>query len=124
MPRTRRIRPTDLAADHATLMAIEALPGYAPFNPAVSTARLIELRDAAVAARQEEIRTQNSLRAKRALAKDAEAAFHSAVISAKTQVIAQFGDDSDVVAAMGMKRRSERRVAAARSAKLPSGADS
>ena len=123
MPRTRRIRPADLAADHAALMAIEALRGYTPFNAAFSTARLTELRDAAVAARQEEIRTQNSLRAKRALAKDAEVAFHNAVIGAKTQVVAQFGDDSDVVAAMGMKRRSERRVAA-RPAKPPSGADS
>jgi hypothetical protein len=45
--------------------------------------------------------------AKRAAANAAEWEFHNAILGAKTQVTAQFGDDSDELAALGLKKKSE-----------------
>ncbi len=45
-----------------------------------------------------------------------EAEFHELVLGAKRQVIAQYGDDSDEITSLGMKKKSERRYGRPRKA--------
>ncbi|HEX9374309.1 MAG TPA: hypothetical protein VF897_25060 [Roseiflexaceae bacterium] len=117
MSSNRRIRPDDLESDRNALVAIQALDGYTPINPAYRADALAALNAACAEAQQAEIRAQNALAAARNAAIAAEQTFHGAMLGAKVQVIAQFGDDSDAVASLGMKRKSERKRPVARPAK-------
>ncbi|MFL5803367.1 MAG: hypothetical protein ACJ8CR_16700 [Roseiflexaceae bacterium] len=70
-------------------------------------------------AQQAEIRAQQALAAARDAVAAAEWAFHEGMLGAKTQVIAQYGPDSNVVQLLGLKRKSERRRTLRRSAATP-----
>ncbi|NQW29702.1 MAG: hypothetical protein HQ472_04240 [Ignavibacteria bacterium] len=51
----------------------------------------------------------------------AEAKFHDIVLGAKRQVIAQYGDDSDEITTLGMKKKSERKYGRPRKDKSTDG---
>ncbi|MBI3363815.1 MAG: hypothetical protein HY033_02795, partial [Ignavibacteriae bacterium] len=51
----------------------------------------------------------DALKAKRDAAVAAELAFHQAMLGVKEQVIAQYGKNSDQVASLGLKKKSEYR---------------
>jgi hypothetical protein len=59
--------------------------------------------------KQSELRTQNAFAAARDASAAAEQAFHHAVLRTKAQVIAQYGDDSDAIQSLGLKKRSDRK---------------
>ena len=83
------------------------MSGYAPSNPSCAILQLQTLRDGLVDARDVEAQKQADLDAARDEATVAEWAFHNAVLGAKDQVIAQFGDDSNELQALGLKKKSE-----------------
>jgi hypothetical protein len=56
-----------------------------------------------------EILAQQALATARDIACAAEWALHNAVLGARTQVRAQFGDDSNEVQAVGLKKASDRK---------------
>jgi hypothetical protein len=68
-------------------------------------------------AQQAEIRARQVLAAARDAAAAAEWALHNAVLGARTQVLAQYCDDSDAVQAMGLKKRSDRKRPASSAAR-------
>ncbi|MCX6065357.1 MAG: hypothetical protein NT121_06340 [Chloroflexi bacterium] len=103
-----RIRPFVLQTDMEAFIALQAIPNYTPANTAYTQSTLQTNLDAMNAARQLEINTQNALDAARDAAAAAEWNFHNGMLGAKDQVIAQFGDDSNEVQAMGLKKKSER----------------
>jgi len=93
-----------LQADDEAFVAFQAIAGYNPANPAY--------RLEAVAAHNE-LRAQNTLAAARDAAIAAIAAqweFHNLMLGVKDQVIAQYGADSDQVASLGLKKKSERKA--------------
>src|SRR5436853_7451660 len=106
MPSDRgyRIKPQYIEADRSALTALQALPDYAPFNPAHSVTALTHLLQTLDQARQNEILTQNAHAAARDAAMAAEWALHEAMIGVKAHVIAQYGADSDAVQALGPKK--------------------
>ena len=75
------------------------IPGR--FNPAY--------RLEAVAAHNE-LRAQNAPAAARDAAIAAQWEFHNLMLGVKDQVIAQYGADSDQVASLGLKKKSERKA--------------
>lgn len=113
----RRLRPEDLEADRSAVIAVQSLGDYRPLNAAYSAEALVELGAARDQAQQAEIRAQQALAAARDAAAAAEWALHNAVLGARTQVLAQYGDDSDELQAMGRKKRSDRRRPTARAAR-------
>jgi hypothetical protein len=48
-----------------------------------------------------------------------ENAFHDLVLGVKRQVLAQYGDDSDEIASLGLKKKSERRYGRPRKTAQP-----
>lgn len=103
-----------LAADRATLDALQDIGDYAPHNPTHGVAALRE-REAAL--RQAELETERArLAYEAARERQIQAGwdFHNPILGARAAVIAQFGPDSQAVNAIGLKRKSERRRAVRR----------
>ncbi|HEY0605246.1 MAG TPA: hypothetical protein VGD58_20165 [Herpetosiphonaceae bacterium] len=114
LDQTRRIRPTNIQEDRDALIAVQNLPNYTPANTDYAIDRLEGLRKLMEQTRAAEINAQNALDAARFAAIRAEWNFHNAMLGVKDQVIAQYGADSDAVASLGLKRKSERRRPARR----------
>jgi hypothetical protein len=97
-----------LKADADALAALNKISGYAPANADYTLAKLnaasAGLKTAADAFAQAEADWQAARDGNVA----AQWAFHNAVLGAKQQVIAQFGDDSDEAQALGLTKKSER----------------
>lgn len=106
---TKRIRPGILQEDRDVLSAIKGFstPVYKPANDAFSVANIQAGQDAVVAAREIEVQKQGEADDARDDTVAAEWAFHNLVLGGKDQVIAQYGDDSGEVQAVGLKRKSE-----------------
>ena len=113
---TRRLRTEVLHADHMTLVALQALADYRPHNQNYTPEAISTLKEAVEQARQMEIRAENAYESARNAAIAAEWAMHNAILGAKTQVIAQYGPDSDAIQSLGLKRKSERKRPARRKA--------
>jgi hypothetical protein len=111
---SRRLRPDDLEADRAAVIAVQSFRDYQPINPAYSAELLAELGAARDRAQQTEIRAQQALAAARDAAAAAEWALHNAVLGARTQVLAQYGPDSNEAQAIGLKKKSDRKRPASR----------
>ncbi len=107
---TRRLRPIQLQADQNALTAIQALSDYQPANPAYRAEKLGAALSSMQAAQQAEINAANALASARDAAVAAEWSFHNAMLGTKTQVVAQYGDDSDQAQALGLKKKSERKA--------------
>ena len=112
---TRRLRPVVLDEDRDALVAVQNMHGYTPINAAYTPDRLQAAYEAVEAARDAEVNAQNALDAARVAAIRAEWNFHNAILGVKDQVIAQYGADSNAVASLGLKRKSERKRPARRS---------
>ncbi|MCA1594462.1 MAG: hypothetical protein LC754_17915 [Acidobacteria bacterium] len=104
---TRRLASALLNADREAFDALQGIKGYAPSNDKHSAASIKALRD-----RMDELqRAETQALAAAATARDAATAgeweFHNAMLGAKMQTTAQFGDNSDEVASLGLKKKSE-----------------
>lgn len=107
LDQARRVSPNIIQADEEALIAVQNMPTYAPANPAYAMATLASHLDALEAARTAEINAQNALKAARDALTAAEWTFHNAMLGTKDQVVAQYSADSDEVAAMGLKKKSQ-----------------
>jgi hypothetical protein len=113
---TSRSRPSaaDLEGDRAIVVALEDIADYAPTNGAYSTTSLRELLDSLARAEEAELRAKRALAVAREQAIAAAKNLHRTVLETKVQVLAQYGSDSPVVHAVGLKQRSERKRRALR----------
>lgn len=106
---TKRIRPVILQEDRDALSAIKGFkdPVYKPANDDFTLANLQAAQDAVVAAREIEVQKQNDADDARDATVAAEWALHNIMLSARDQVRAQYGDDSDEYAGVGRTKKSE-----------------
>jgi len=114
---TIRVRPTQLQADQDALTAVQSLGDYKPSNPAFGMDKLSAALSAMQSAEQAEVNAGNTLAAARDGAVAAEWEFHNAMLGVKDQVVAQYGDDSDAVQSLGLRKKSERKSPARKIAK-------
>ena len=106
----RRLPAHVLQADLDCITALKAIEGYAPSNPADSLAAITELQTRVSAAGEREFHAANSYAAARDDTVLLENERHKRVQSIKNQVRAQFGNDSNQVASLGLKKASERKA--------------
>lgn len=104
---TRRIASGVLDDDREAFDALQGITDYAPANPAYKTETIKAVRDQMDDLLREATQAEAAAAAKRAAANAGEWKFHNVILGAKTQVTAQFGDDSDEVAALGLKKKSD-----------------
>jgi hypothetical protein len=107
---------SDIAADRAALRAIEELPDYQPSNQAHSTPMLRQM-EATLTAAEEAVeqarlayeRAQRAYAQARLVERETARGFRDLMRAAKTQVLAQYGEDSYAVQAIGWTRKSDRK---------------
>lgn len=104
---TIRIRPAYLKADQQAYVALQSIRDYAPINPAYARDKVQAGFEALQSARENMIRLQQELDAARDCTVAAEWEFHNLMLGAKGQVIAQYGDSSNEIQSMGLKKKSE-----------------
>lgn len=96
-----------LATDRVTLRAIQSLSDFQPFNETCSAASLQQLESALFVAEEAEARAQGALDQARQARLMAARAFHDAARIARSQVIAQYGENSTAVQLVGLTRKSD-----------------
>lgn len=104
-----RLSQDVIAADRATLASILNLSDYAPLNAAYSIALLQQLEATMLAILQAESRILQEADTVRDQAITAILNFHKAIKGTKAQIVAQYGDDSVALHAIGLKKASERK---------------
>ena len=117
--KNHRIQPQVLKTDIDDLRALKAIGDYKPVNPAYSIEAVEARHDAMQAAQEAEADAQDVLDAKRDAAVAAQWEYHNIVLGAKNQVLAQYGEDSDQLASLGIKKKSERKAPVRASKKPP-----
>lgn len=107
-----RIPTPVLQADNEAYVALKAIPDYQSVNPDYSLVTVARLHENVQATLEAELHAQNTLAAARDAALAAQRAFHEAILGVKNQVKALYGVDSDQLAALGLKKKSDRKAPA------------
>jgi hypothetical protein len=103
----KRLRPKDVDDDTGSFSALKGLVGYIPVNAKYSVVNIQTLYDNMVKLQTKEMQSEANYKSDRDNAIAAEWAFHNGVLGSKDQVLAQFGNDSNEVQAIGRKKVSE-----------------
>ncbi|GMV52510.1 MAG: hypothetical protein IAE64_00940 [Flavobacteriales bacterium] len=104
-----RVSQRVLKKDRQIVAAVLALTDYNPSNSDFTADRLGEaLRSMDEAFKAEQLALEQVTKAREEAIK-LESQLHELVLGAKRQVLAQYGDDSDEITRLGMKKKSERR---------------
>lgn len=104
-----RVAVPVLRADEEAYVALGRITDYRPANgeyahePVQAAYRAWREAEAAL------VHAENALAAARDATVAAQWEFHNLMLGVKQQVIAQYGPNSDQVAALGMKKKTERR---------------
>lgn len=102
-----RVTAQEADADIDAYLALKAIPGYTPHNPAHSveaaTAAYNELR----AAEEDVLLAENALAAARDAVMDGRRALRNVIIGAKNEVRVIYGVSSNELASLGIKKKSD-----------------
>jgi hypothetical protein len=104
---TRRLLKKKITEDTNSFSALENIPAYAPANPTYDVAAGMAKQAAMQKAQAAEAQIEAARKAARDNAVAAEWDFHNFMLGAKLQVAAQFGDSSNELQALGLKKKSE-----------------
>jgi hypothetical protein len=104
-----RMPAQNLQADIDTYLALKAINGYQPYDKAYALETVGALHDKLRVAQEAEIHAQNVAAAARDALVALQWNFHDLILGVKSQVKALYGPDSDEVAALGLKKKSERK---------------
>jgi hypothetical protein len=104
---TVRLSPAKLQADMDAYTALQAISTYTPANSAYAKDAVETMLTVMKGTQDSEVNAQNALATARDNAAAAEWEFHNAMLGVKDQVIAQYGDNSDELQSLGLKKKSE-----------------
>ena len=104
---TRRLQPSVVQQDKDTCAALQNLSDYAPANTAFTTAKCTAALSNMTAAQQAYAQALAAFESAKNDVIASEWAFHNVILGAKSQVVAQYGPDSNEVEEIGLKRKSE-----------------
>ncbi len=103
-----RFAPTQFDTDVDTYFALKGLVGYTPRNTRFSTESAGAALAAMRAADEAAIQANNALTVARETLLASQRDFHEIILGVKAEAKVIFGEDSDEVAALGLKRKSDR----------------
>jgi hypothetical protein len=118
MPRSRNypLSAPIVASDRQTVKALKNIADYNPHSTDHSLAALQNLDQALEQAEEELSRARLLFDTARSKVAELSWALHNSVLGAKSEVLAQFGPDSQAVYAIGLTRKSDRKRPTRRSA--------
>lgn len=105
--KTRQLSQDELQEDLDSFAGLEGVAGYHPSNADFSLANGATLKATMQTSETEEIQKYNEWQAARDKKVLDQWNFHDFVRNARIQVKAQFGESSDELAAVGLKKKSE-----------------
>ena len=106
--RIPRITNAQIEADTQTIRALKGIPDYKPHNPEYSAEAAEAALDRMEATATAVLLAENALAAARTDSILARAGVHSVASGVKDEVTVIYGSDSDQIAAIGLKKKSER----------------
>lgn len=107
MAKPKRLSKKILQEDLEAYAALKAISGYAPSNTALTMANITVSHTTMEGSQTDEVQKQGALDAAKDIATDGERAFHNKILGMKTQVKAQFGENSNEYQSLGMKKKEE-----------------
>lgn len=118
----KRIETKRLAADITTTnlkcnAKIKTLKGYKSAKTEFSAEELAAAEEELTESRQQEAQAEQAMKTARNRAVTAEWDLHNKILGAKKQVVALYGEDSDEVQAVGLKKKSDWKRSGGRKAK-------
>ena len=105
----RRLTPSILQQDIDAHHGLQTVKDYKTARDEATPAALQSAYDAMLAKQREETEKQALFKAAADAARLAEWNFHNSVLAMKEAVKGQYGSDSDEAAAVGFKKKSERK---------------
>lgn len=108
MTSTARISPQQIDADIDTFRALTGMPDYKAHNPDFSLASAEGALNALNKAETALTLAEAALATARSNALLARTEFHRIILGVKDEAIVIYGADSDQIAALGLKKKSER----------------
>ncbi len=105
-----RMPAQNLQADIDTYLALKAINGYKPYDNAYALEAVGALHEQLRIAQEAELHAQNAAAAARDALVAIQWNFHDLILGVKSQVKALYGADSDHVAALGLKKKAERKA--------------
>ena len=112
-----RVRPKVLKEDRDNLDTIQGFGDYKPARQEFALSVLEADRAALDSASAAEVQAEGVWKGARDTLAAAEWKFHNDILGAKDQVTGQYGDNSNQIQALGLKKKSERKRPARKSAK-------
>lgn len=103
----KRLRPVILQEDIDAYDALLAITDYKPSNPAFALNAVTASKTSKEAKQTAKIQADAAAAAADDAEVDGEWDFHDKILGVKIQVKAQFGEDSDEYASLGLKKKSE-----------------
>jgi hypothetical protein len=116
---TTKVTQRVLQQDQQIAKAVLGLKDYNPANKEFTSQKLQEALKQVEEATAAEQRATEALAAAKERSANLETAFHELVLGVKRQVLAQYGDDSDEITSLGMKKKSERKYGRPRKSAQP-----
>ncbi len=107
---TGRVAATTLQADVDALRGLKMIRDYHPTKPDYAVDAVTATHQRMLDAEEADVQAQASASAARDAAIAAQWAFHNTMLGVKSQVKALYGDDSDQIAALGLKKKSDRKA--------------
>lgn len=104
-----RLRGEELEKDGNSLIALKEIPDYNPTNPDYSFEKVSALYEKMRERKTTETKAEQVLKTAHDEAVNAEWEFHNTMLKVKDQIIAQFGDDSNEIQSLGLKKKSQRK---------------
>lgn len=105
--KTKRLRPSILQEDLDAYAALKVIAGYSPSNANYALTSVDTSNTAMTAKQTDEVQKQAAADAARDDSVAAEWDFHDMILGVKNQVKAQFGESSNELQSLGLKKKSE-----------------
>ena len=107
--RKNRMPADQVQANIDAYLALKAMPGYKPYNPAFSLEAITACVELLRTAEVNDLHTEHARLAARDAIVAAQWALQDIVVGAKEQVRAIYGPDSDEMVQVGLKKKSDRK---------------
>jgi hypothetical protein len=107
MSRQKRLNKKILQEDREAFAALQAIEDYNPSNKDFELAKVTDSHQEMVTDQTDEVQKHAVANASSDKATDSERGFHNNILGAKNQVKAQYGENSDEYASLGMKKKDE-----------------
>lgn len=104
-----RLRGEELEKDGNSLIALKKIPDYNPTNPDYSYEKVAWLYEKLRERKSTETKAEQTLKTAHDEAVKVEWEFHDTMLKVKDQIIAQYGDDSNEIQSLGLKKKSQRK---------------